>query len=111
MFEHEVDDLVRQLETLVSAKLSPTNGAFASLTEICLANLPVRSSTHDWGANEPNGLDLWLGDLKRVAQEAKVRIHADYRGELSAGDVPCSFCKPVDSYTLDSAPVIPEEEE
>ena len=111
MFEFEVDGLVRQLVALVNAKLSPTNGDFASLTEICLANLAVKSSTHRWGANKPNGLDLWLGDLKRVAQEAKVRIHTDYRGESSADGIPCSFCERVDSYTLDSAPIIPEEED
>lgn len=109
MFEHEVDGLVRQLISLVQAKLSPTNGAFASLTEICLANLPVKSSTHRWGANKPSGLTIWLGDLRRVAQEADVRIHTGQGGSSAVGGEYCSFCERVDSYTLDSAPVIPEE--
>ena len=95
-----------------NAKLSPKNGTFVSSTEICLANLSVWPTSSRWEGNEPNRLDPWLGDSRRVCEQASVKLHTDGRTAWIDGpswnSYPCSFCRPSDT-TLDSAPVILED--
>ena len=113
--ENEIEGLIPQLVALLNVKLSPTNGAFASLREICLAYPRITPPSSPWQGIEPNRFNVWLGDLRRVCEEAEVRIHADERTpwiECSSGDrVPCSLCRPRELDRPDSAPVILREEE
>ena len=68
-----------------------------------------------WEAKAPNWLDPWLGDLKRVCEEAKVNIHITGAGmwpEGSFGDLnPCNSCELADHSKIDSVPAIPEEQD
>ena len=88
---------------LVNAKLSSPKGAFASLTTICLN----QSKDH-------LGYNTWLGDLKRVCEEAKVRIHIRGRipseGTSSEDCVHCMARRAFAIRSIDSAPVIPGNE-
>ena len=74
LLNYEVEGLVRRLETLVDAKNSSPNGAFASLTEICLASLSVASKTDRWGPHAADKLDPWLGGLKHLCKESEVKL-------------------------------------
>lgn len=100
---------MHRLVALVHAKLSTPNGAFASLTEICVANLAVKSTESRWGTDR---LDSWLGDLKRACEEANVKVHTRATSTSiqspSGEDFQCSFCRPSEMSVLDSAPVIPD---
>lgn len=115
-FSYQIEGLIHQLAALVHAKLSSPSGAFASLTKICLADLSVKSTKSRYVGAEPDGLDVLLGDLKRVCEEAKVDIHSKrmmtnfLRGRSAEGSL-CSSCGPGETPSLDSAPVIPEEGE
>lgn len=106
---------MHQLVALVNAKLSPTDSAFASLTEICLTSLLVQSTESRWGGNEPSGLDPWLEDLEQVCEAANVKIH--YNGGTTSiegpswGSNPCSYCHSDETGSLDSAPVVTEVED
>ena len=95
----------------VRAKTSPPNGAFASLAEICLVTLSVKSTQSRRDGPEPYGLDPWLGDLKQVCEEANVKIHTKARTTSREGPsgefYPCSSCRIGEVDSLDSAPVIP----
>lgn len=102
LIEHEAFGLMHQLVALVNAKLFLTNGAFASLSEICLADLSVLSQNVRHG--DFKSLDPWLGDLKRVCEAAMVKFHYF---EPRNSD-PCSFCPPRERLSLDSAPVVPK---
>lgn len=103
---------MRRLVALIHAKLSTPNGAFASLTEICVANLTVESTKSRWVAER---LDPWLGEFERACEEANVKIHTT--GTTTSmqvsytGIYPCSSCRPSEMGRLDSAPVIPGEED
>lgn len=109
LFSYHIKGLVHRLVALVHAKLSTPNGAFASLTEICVANLAVKSTESRWGTDR---LDSWLGDLKRACEEANVKVHTRARSTSiqspSGEDFQCSFCRPSEMSVLDSAPVIPD---
>ena len=98
--------------SLLNAKISSPNGDFAFLTEICIAKCYVTSTKLGYLSEEPNWLDPWLGELKRVCQAAKVRIHIPGGGmwpEESFGELDrCCFCEQVD-LSIDSAPTIPEQ--
>ena len=65
---------MRRLEALVNAKKSSPDGAFASLTEICLASLSVASLTDRWESHAVDQLNPWLGDLKRLCKESEVKL-------------------------------------
>ena len=114
LFGHEVESLMRRLRALVSAKLSSPNGAFASLTDICLVNLSVNFKVR-WGILEEDALDPWLWELKRVCEEAKVKIHVNERISSVGGPFgdcfPCSSRRTVEIGGIQSAPVEPEEED
>ena len=101
--------------SIVNAKLSSSNGEFAFLTGLCIADMEVNSTKLRWGANEPNWLDPWLGDLKRICEEARVNIHSTWEDRWpkgSCGDLnPCISRKRVDRSKLDSAPAIPEKQD
>ena len=77
----------------------------------------MTSTRSCWGGDEPDGLDPWLGDLKHVCEESEVMIHSKKNSLCvdgsSWGMHPCSSCRPrpVELVSLDSAPVIPEEED
>ena len=98
--------------SLLNAKLSSPNGDFAFLTGLCIAKCYVISSQLGWLSDEANWLDPWLGELKRVCEEAKVRIHIPggrMWPEESFGELDrCCFCEQVD-LSIDSAPGISEE--
>ena len=106
---------MHQLVALVNAKLSPTNGAFASLTEICLAHLSVDFNDNPWRRPNQLGFDPWLGDLRGICEKAKVKLHTKQETMYgphgpSEDSYPCSFCQPHEIH-VDSAPVIPEEDQ
>ena len=67
-----------------------------------------------WKGSERNRLEPWLGDLRRACEEARVKLHTDGRtmwiDESSEDPSPCSFCRQTGA-TLDSAAVIPAEED
>ena len=99
------------LVSLLNAKVSSPNGDFASLTGLCIAKI---RSERGWTSDRPNSnwLHPWLGELKRVCEDAKVKIHIPGGGMLSEepfGELDrCCFCEQVD-LSIDSAPAIPEE--
>lgn len=114
IFEHQFGGLIDHLVSLVNAKLSSPNGDFAFLTGLCIEDMRAYSKLR-WRSNEPNWLHpSWLGDLKRVCQEAKVNIHIPGGGMLpeeSFGELErCSLCEQVD-VSIDSAPAIPERQD
>ena len=106
---------MHQLVALVKAKLVPANGAFAALTGICFGNLSLELVRDQWVYYEPNRLDPWMGDLRRVCEEADVELHDEMRTieGLSQYAYFCRLCRRCETVVtaLDSAPVIPEEEE
>ena len=115
LHEHEIEGLMHQLAALVKAKLDPINGAFAALTGICFGNLALHLIRDQHIYAEPNRLDPWMGDLRRVSEEADVKLHDAETGlvwieEVSRHAYFCSLCETV-ATALDSAPVIPKEEE
>ena len=108
-FWYQIDGLVHRLVALINSKLSAPNGAFAYLTEICVANLTVKSTQSRWGVDS---LDPWLGDLARACEEANVKIHirstSTSMDGASLDPFPCRSCHPSQLGSLDSAPVIPD---
>ena len=106
---------MHQLVALVEAKLVPANGAFAALSWICFDNLSFERLRGYWVHHEPNRLDPWMGDLKRVCEKADVKLHhceswVTGMEELSQDAYCCSVFRRYET-PLDSAPVIPEKEE
>ena len=104
---------MHQLVALVKAKLDATNGAFAALRGICLGNLPLPMDYYAV-STEPRRLEPWVSELRRVCEEADVKLH-DGLQDLNClnwlkQDVPqCFSCRRWKT-TLDSAPVIPKQE-
>ena len=112
LFGHEIDSLMHRLRALVNAKLSSPNGASASLTEICLVKLSVNYTVRR-GNLEQDALDPWLWGLRRLCEDAKVKIHVNERipGGPFGDCFPCSSRRTVEICGIDSAPVEPEEED
>lgn len=112
LFGHEIESLVHRLRALVNAKLSSPNGAFASLTEICLVNLSVNFKVR-WGILKQDALDPWLWGLRRLCEDAKVKIHVNEGNSSTGGPsgdcFPCSSRRTDEICGIDSAPVEPEE--
>ena len=103
---------MRQLVALVKAKLDPANGDFAALRGICFGNLSLKLVGFYGVSTEPNRLNPWIGDLRRVCEEADVELHdvTETIEGLSQDASWCSSCRRCWP-ALDSAPVVPEEEE
>ena len=115
LHEHEIEGLMHQLVALVKAKLGPANGTFAALKGICFGTLALYLIRDQFIYAEPNRLDPWMGDLRRVCEEADVKLHDAETGlvwieEVSRHAYFCSLCTSPET-ALDSAPVIPKEEE
>lgn len=104
---------MEQLVALVKAKLDPANGAFASLKGICFGNLSVELIRDDWVLIEPNRLNPYIGDLRRLCEEADVKLHDELETieGLSQDASWCFSCARCWKPDLDSAPVVPEEQE
>lgn len=82
---------MHQLVALVKAKLDPANGAFTALRGICLGNLSMEFiDDYAWLADE-NRLDPWTGDLRRVCEEADVKLHAE-GGDMKGLSQDASWC-------------------
>ena len=113
LHDHEIEGLMQQLVALVKAKLDPANGAFAALKGICFGNLSLQLRRDYEILTEPNRLDPWTRDLRRVCEEADVKLHDEMETieGLSQDASWCSSCKRNGEPILDSAPVVPEEEE
>ena len=104
---------MHQLVTLVKAKLDPINGAFAALTGICFGNLGLHLVRDQLIYDESDRLDPWMGDLRRVCEEADVKLHDAelvWREEESRHAYFCRLCRRCGT-ALESAPVIPKARE
>ena len=115
LHEHEIEGLMHQLVALVKAKLDPINGAFAALKGICFRSLELYPKCDQLRRDEPNRPVPWMADLRRVCEEADVKLHDNEKGlfwmeEESLYDYFCNLCRRCET-PLDSAPVIPEKEE
>lgn len=73
--------------------------------DLCLVGLNVRTKEHD----QRDGQSSWLGDLKRVCEKAKVRVHLPVQ-QLPDCHV-CSSLRQDEVTVLGSWPVIPDEED
>ena len=105
---------MRQLVALVKAKLDPANGDFAALRGICLGNLTLELLDGYGVITEPNRLNPWIGDLRRVCEEADVELHDEEATTIEGLSQNASWCSSSRRWwkqTLDSAPVIPERKE
>lgn len=104
----DTEGLIHQLIALVNVKLSPANDYFTSLTLICLGLLYVNTRGRGPG-DRRDGHDPWLVDLKRVCEKAEVGVHPRAPQGQECHD--CSFGRADEMISLDSWPVIPDEED
>ena len=104
---YDTEGLIHQLVALVKAKRFPENDAFTSLTKICLVSLFMNSIGRP--RDQWDGQDPWFGWLKRVGRNAKVRVHPQApQGQRCHN---CSLGRQDEMISLDSWPVIPDEED
>lgn len=81
---------MHHLEALVDLKRSSPDGAFASLSKMCVASLSAASVISRSGNIEAVGLDRWLGNLNRVCEESEVKLHSKW--DAGCRDGPSGGC-------------------